>query len=171
MAYGLTGAGTITKEQTNLSIRRLPVAAATTITKGQVVEPDVGGDYVPGLTAQTAETEHYVALETVDNSTGADGDLFVPVAVPGHYVTVIADGAIRPGSDVVASGTTVGQVIAYVELDHTPDQIIGKYFGKEGGTIAKAGTTPFLESYTDGADFTPVDAADGDVIEILLGRA
>ena len=38
MAFGTTSAGTITKEQTLLSIRRLPVAAATTVTKGNVLE-------------------------------------------------------------------------------------------------------------------------------------
>jgi hypothetical protein len=171
MAYGTTGAGTITKEQTLLSIRRLPVAASTTITKGEVIEPDAGGDFITAVVGQTTEIEHYVALETVDNSAGADGDLFVPVAVPGHYVTVIADGTIRPGSDVVVSGTTAGQVIEYVAATHSPDQIVGKYFGKEGGIIAKAATTPFLEDYTDAADFSPANAADGDVIEILLGRA
>jgi hypothetical protein len=169
MAYGTTGAGTITKEQTLLSIRRISVAATTTITKGEVCNVDTSGDLVTSTTSQVAEVPHYVALETVDNSGGSAGDLFCPVAIGGHYVTVIADGVIEPGERVVSSGTTAGQVIAYVAASHTIDQVVGTYFGKEGGTIAKSATTPYAETFTDSADFSPVPSADGDVIEILLG--
>lgn len=171
MAFGTTGAGTITKEQTLLSIRRISIAASTTITKGEVCNVNTSGDLVTSTTGQVAEVAHYVALETVDNSAGAAGALFAPVAVQGHYVTVIADDAIEPGERVVSSGSTAGQVIAYVAASHAADQIVGTYFGKEGGTIAKGSSTPYLESYTDGADFSPVVCADGDVIEILLGAA
>ena len=45
---------------------------------------------------------------------------------------------------------------------------VGTYFGKEGGLVAKAGSSPYLESYTDNQDFPPVAAADGDVIEVLI---
>ena len=67
MAFGTTGAGTITKEQTLHSIRRLPVAASTTITKGNICEPDAGADLIVSPTSRTAEVAHYVALETADN--------------------------------------------------------------------------------------------------------
>jgi len=129
MAYGTTGAGTITKHNPLLSIRRLPIAASTTITKGEVINPDAGGDVVTSTTGQVAEVPHYVALETVDNSAGADADLFVPCAVTGHFVTVIADDAIKPGERVVVSGSTAGQVIAYVAATHTIDQVVGIYWG------------------------------------------
>jgi hypothetical protein len=168
MAFGTTAAGTITKEQTLHSIRRLPVAASTNITKGNVLEQDAGGDLIISPTTQTAEVNHYVALESVDNSSGADGDLHVPVAVAGHFVTVVADGAIRPGTAVVVSNSTAGQVIAYVGATHAENQIVGIYWGKEGGTVAKASGSPYLESFTDAADFSPADAADGDVIEVQL---
>jgi len=161
MAFGTTAAGTITKEQTLLSIRRLPVAASTSITKGNVLEQDAGGDLVVSPVGRTAEVNHYVALEAVDNSSGADGALHVPVAVAGHFVTVVADGAIRPGTAVVISGSTAGQV-------HAKNQVVGIYWGKEGGTVAKGSSTPYLESFTDAADFSPADAADGDVIEVQL---
>jgi len=170
MAFGLTGVGTITKEQTLLSIRRLPIAASTTITKGEVLDQNTAGDVITAVVGQTAEVSHFVALETVDNSAGSAGDLSVPCAVQGHFVTVTADDAIEPGEKVVVSGSTAGQVIAYVAATHTADQIVGQYFGKEGGTVAKAAGTPFLEDLTDDADFEPVAAADGDVIEIELGR-
>ena len=55
MAFGTTSAGTITKEQTLLSIRRLPVAAATTVTKGNVLEIDANGNAIVALVAQTAK--------------------------------------------------------------------------------------------------------------------
>ncbi len=168
MAFGTTPAGTITKEQTLHSIRRLPVAASTTITKGEVVELDIGGDLITSPVGQTAEVTHFVALETVDNSAGGDGDLDCPVAVPGHFVTVVADNAITAGSRVVVSAATAGQVILYVAATHAIDQVVGIFWGKEGGTISKAASTPFDESFTDNADFPPADAADGDVIEIQL---
>jgi len=165
MAFGLTGAGTITKEQTLLSIRRIGVAATTTITKGQIVVQDAGGDLITATTTP-GSGPHYVALETVDNSAGADDDLQCPVAVAGHYVTVIADGAISPGDYVQQATVTAGQVITWAGVEN--DEQVGIYFGKEGGTVAKAGGTPFLETLSDDADFSPVDAADGDVIEILV---
>ena len=167
MAFGTTAAGTITKEQTLLSIRRLPVAASTNIAKGNVLEQDAGGDLIVSPTSRTAEVNHYVALEAVDNSSGADGALHVPVAVAGHFVTVVANGAIRPGTAVVI-GTTAGQVIAYVAASHAKNQVVGIYWGKEGGTVAKASGSPYLESFTDAADFSPADAAAGDVIEVQL---
>lgn len=166
MAYGTTGAGTITKEQTLLSIRRIGVAASTTITKGNVVIRDAGGDLIVQTTTP-ADGPHFVALETVDNSSGADNALQCPIAVQGHYVTVIADGAITPGSYVQGATSTAGQVIVWAGTN--TDEIVGTYYGKEGGTIATDSSTPYAETFTDGADFNPTDAADGDVIEILIG--
>lgn len=165
MAYGTTGAGTITKEQTLLSIRRIGVAAATTITKGEVVVQDAGGDLITATTTP-GTGPHYVALETVDNSSGADDDLQCPVAIAGHYVTVIADGAISPGDYVQQATGTAGQVITWDGA--TVGQQVGIYFGKEGGIYAKGGTSPYVETLSNDADFTPTNAADGDVIEVLL---
>ncbi len=169
MAFGTTGAGTITKEQTLLSIRRLPIADTITLTKGNVVEPDSSGNLIVSPTARTRGVEHYVCLETT-LGVGA-GLIFCPVAIPGHYVTVIADGVIEPGERVIISGSTAGQVVVHVTGTDEHDELVGTYFGKESGTIATGASTPFLESFTDTADFSPVACADGDVIEILLGQA
>lgn len=168
MAFGTTGAGTITKEQTLHSIRRLPIAAATTITKGNVCELNASGDLIVSPTTQTDNIQHFVALETIDNSAGSAGDLEAPVAVRGHFVTVIADGAIRAGEQVKVSGATAGQVVEATHGTDDKNLIVGVYWGKEGGTIAKGSSTPYLESFTDAADFDPADAADGDVIEVEL---
>jgi hypothetical protein len=166
MAYGTTGAGTITKENPLLSIRRLSIKAATTLTKGEVCVLDgASGDLITQTTTP-ADGPHFVALETVVNSGSAD-DLQCPVAAKGHYVTVIADGVIEVGENVQAATSTAGQVIVWSGSES--DEIVGVYTGKEGGSVAKAGTTPYAETFTDSADFKPVECADGDVIEILLG--
>lgn len=144
------------------------MAASTNITKGQVCELNATHFLITSPVTQTAEVAHFVALANADNSAGAAGDISAPVAVVGHYVTVTADGAINPGRRVVISAATAGQVIEYAATSHAIDQVVGMYVGKEGGKIAKSGSTPFLESYTDNADFPPVAAADGDVVEILL---
>jgi hypothetical protein len=36
------------------------------------------------------------------------------------------------------------------------------------GIVAKGAGSPYVESFTDAADFSPADAADGDVIEVQL---
>ena len=164
MAFGLIPAGTITRE-TIISTRRIPVKAATTITKGNVCELS-SGYLINSPVAATIDVNHFVALETIDNSAGANGALTAPVAVSGHYVTVVADGVIRPGARLQISASTAGQVIT---TGGGGNKQIGWYTGKEGGTIAKAATTPFQETFTDDSDFPPVACADGDVIEIYLG--
>ena len=88
------------------------------------------------------------------------------MAVAGHFVTAVADSTIRPGNKVIISGSTAGQVVTIGAGDQ--NLVVGIYWGKEGGTIAKATSTPFDEAFTDGADFPPSDAADGDVVEIQL---
>jgi len=166
MAYVSTPAGTIVRE-TNISTRRIPVYTATTITKGEVCEVNATGYLITSPTSQIADREHFVALETIVNS-GASGVLDAPVAVSGHYVTVTADGDIRPGERVKVSGSTAGQVVSVQHGTDDIDLVVGVYFGKEGGTVSKSGSTPYLESFTDNADFPAVAAADGNVIEILV---
>jgi hypothetical protein len=169
MAFGTTPAGTITKEQTRLSIRRLSVDGGANIAKGNVCSlnpDDFGGLYV-ATSSTPAGAEWYVALEPADNSSGTDGDISCPVAVKGHYVTVVASGTIHPGMPVKI-GSTAGEVIEFVEGTDAEGLKVGIYFGKEGGLISKSTTSPYLESFTDQADFVPVNCADDDVIEILL---
>jgi len=167
MAYGSTAAGTIVKE-TNISIRRIPIAASTTITKGQVCNSDTSGNLVTSTTGIVAEVNHFVALETIDNSAGSAADLYCPVAVRGHYVTVIAGDVIVAGERVVCSGAVAGEVLAYVAGSHAIDQVVGIYWGAESGTVVKDSSTPFAETFTDTADFSPGNAADNGIIEVEL---
>ena len=165
MAFGRTPAGTIVRE-TIISTRRIPVKASTSIAKGNVCELS-SGFLIPCAASgtPTADVAHFVALEAVDNSSGANGAVTAPVAVSGHYVTVVADGVIRPGARVQISASTAAQVITHAG---DIDIAVGTYYGKEGGIVSKSASTPFLESFTDDQDFPPVACADGDVIEVLL---
>lgn len=167
MAYGTTPAGTITKEQTLLSTRRLPVAASTNIVKGNVCSINATGFVVAATSSTAAGSPWFVALAAADNSSGADGAISVPLAAKGHFVTVVADGAINAGENVKASATA-GRVVAFVEGTDVEGLKVGQYIGKEGGIVSKSGSTPYLESFTDSADFLPVAAASGNVIEVLV---
>lgn len=167
MGYTATTAGTITKEQTLLSIRRLPIASATTITKGEVCELNASGELITSPTSQTDNLAHYVALETIVNS-GAANALSCAVAVKGHFVTVVADGTIEPGNQVKVSGSTAGQVVLATHATDDKNLVVGIYWGQEGGKLVKSGSTPYRETLSDAADYTPATAADGDVIEIEL---
>lgn len=168
MAYGTTPAGTLTKEQTLLGLIRLPIKASTTITKGEVVTLDSSGWAITSPTTQVPGSEYYVAVETVNNSSGSNADQYVRCARQGHFVTVTADGAINIGDPVKASTSTAGQVIAFVKGIDAEGLKIGVFTGKEGGIVSKSATSPYAESLTDAASYAVSDAADGDIIEIQL---
>ena len=167
MSLSKTPAGVITKEQTLLSTRRLPVAVATTLTKGQLCEINPTG-YIIVSSSSSVNVQRFVALATVNNSAGTGGDLSVPLAVRGHFVTVVADEAINPGDWVKASSGTQGRVKRFVPGTDDNNLKVGIYWGKESGIISKAATTPYLESFADTADFVPVVCAQTDVIEVEL---
>lgn len=164
--YGVTPAGSLTKEQTLLSIARLAVAGSTLITKGNVCIVDGGNALVVATSGQSSRT-WYVALETVDNSEGSTGALSAPLAKRNHFVTVVANGSIVVGTGVKVAQTP-GQVIQWVEGTDSTDLLVGIYHGQEGGKIFKSTTTPFAEFRGAEADFLPVDAVDGDIIEVEL---
>lgn len=166
MAYGTTPAGTITKEQTLLTTRRLPVAAATNIVKGNVCTIDTSGNVVVATSAAAGKA-WYVAIANADNSSGIAGAISVPLAAKGHFVTVVADGAINAGSPVKIA-STAGRVVDFVEGTDDEGLKVGYYIGKEGGSVSKSGSSPYLESFTDSEVFLPVAAASGNVIEVLL---
>lgn len=67
-----------TKYIKNPAVRNFPVAAATTIEQGKMVMLNATGYAVEGATA-TGQRMVGMALATVDNSAGADGDLEIEV--------------------------------------------------------------------------------------------
>lgn len=173
-SYTVTPAGTITKEQTLLSIRRMPVAGTAAIVKGNLCKLDNQGYLVQAIDSSgtaghpfSTGTEFYVALESADNTSGTDAAITCPVAVRGHFVTVVAGAAISPGQ-VVKPYTTAGQVTKFVAGTDPEGFRAGIYWGKEGGVISKSASTPYLESFTDNADFPPVACSGADIVEIQL---
>ena len=170
--FNTTPAGTITKEQTLLSIRRLGVAGGANILKGNVVTVVTSGDdagFVKvAISSEDVNSDHGVALANADNSSGTDGDISVPLAVGGHFVTVVVKtDTINPG-DYVKVSSTAGKVGRFVPGTDNNNLRIGRYWGQEGGKVSKSGSSPYLESFTDKADFPPVNAVDADIIEIEL---
>ena len=169
MAFGLTPAGTITKQATGItSTRRIGVLGAANISKGNVVFVDTTGRATVASSAD--EGNFYVALEPANNTTGTHFDISVPLAAGGHYVTVVANGAIKPGNRVKI-GTAAGTVAAVVSSE-AEYKVVGTYWGKEGGKVIKSSTSAdsYAETFTDRADFIPTDAAAADVIEIELRK-
>ena len=166
--FGTTPAGTLTKEQTLLSTRRLPVSAALSISAGNLLELDAATGYLIIANHSNVNTQCFVALADADNTSGISGAITCPVAVRGHFVTVVADNTIQPGDRIKKSTNDNGKVMRFVPGTDDDNLVIGQYWGKEGGKISKSTTTPYLESFTDQADFPPVECAQNDVIEVEL---
>lgn len=106
------------------------VAATTTITKGEVISYDTGGDIFTAIATSSREDGFGVAMETKDNSAGADGDLKCRIASHGTHVYVTAAGAIQPGGAV--KPTAAGEVVALTTETEMEDLLLGWYVGHEG---------------------------------------
>jgi len=113
--------------RTELSAKttRLSVAASTTIERGAAVSVQADG-YVAELTA--GEKFAGFALETVDNSSGADGDLKVTVQYCGAYELTVASVAITDlGVAIYASAKDTFTTVS------TSNSAIGKLVGLING--------------------------------------
>lgn len=135
-------------KSTGIEIRSLPVKGSTTITTGKVVEADANGFAIAGTTSGTVEKGLYIAIETVDNSAGADGAKNVRVAAGNTYVYCEAGGAINFGHTVKSDGSA--NLVAATGV-FAAEVLVGRYIGHEN------------------EELTPTDAADGDVIIVRLG--
>ncbi len=114
----------------SMNILSQGVAASTTITQGEVVSYDAGGDLFTAIATSSREDGFGVAMETKDNSSGADGDLKCRIASHGTYVYVVAAGVIQPGGAV--KPTAAGEVIALTTETEVEDLLVGYYVGHEG---------------------------------------
>ena len=65
-------------------IRKVPVAASTTLYEGTLCYEDAGGDFVGVILENGAFGG--IVRETVDNSAGADGDKFAEVWTDGDFL-------------------------------------------------------------------------------------
>lgn len=140
---------------------------AIAVTRGQVCVVDDGIVKVAtaALTAANVANRVCVAIEDVDNSGGSAGDLNVGVVFSKTIVAVQTKTALNPNDflKVVTAGT-VSELVDTDDLDIK----VGVYRGKEGAVFARAGTTPFAETLSDG-DKPQQDAAIDDIVwmEIL----
>jgi hypothetical protein len=124
----------------------LPVAASTSIAKGDVIV-ESSGFMVVATAANSVKRHCFVAIEAADNSAGANGDIGVLCVGQGQRVTVLTKSIITPGEGVKISGTD-GAIAA---LDEALDDInvrIGFYIGIEPGVYSKDTASPFAEGYT-----------------------
>ena len=114
----------------SMNILSQGVAASTTITIGEVITFDAGGDVVTASATSSREDGLGVALETVDNSSGADGDKTCRFASHGTYVYCTASGVIQPGGAVKPAAS--GEVAALTVETEMEDSLLGYYVGHEG---------------------------------------
>ena len=133
---------------TGINVQSFGVQATTSITIGATIELDASGQAKTATTSGTRSLGLAVALETVDNSSGSAGDLYIRCAVGNTWVYATAGGALKVGSAVKAIGTA-----GKLQADASAPSVatVGVYYGHEG------------------EEATPTDAVDTDIIVVRLG--
>ncbi len=134
---------------TGIEVQSFNMAASTSITRGQLVALDANGRAVLATNSVgTVARGLFVAIETVDNSSGSAGDLEIRCAVGNTFVYATAGGAIKVGEAVKADSASKCVAATGVFAAETH---IGRYFGHEN------------------EENDPTDAASGDVVIVRLG--
>ena len=133
---------------TGIEVRSLGVKASHSITIGQGVQGDANGNAEAGTTAGTVARGLYVALETVDNSSGSAGDKSIRVAGGNTYVYCTAGGAIKVGETVKFDANAKVVVATGIFAGETH---VGRYIGHENEEV------------------TPTDAVNNDIVIVRLG--
>jgi len=134
---------------TGIEVQSFNVAASTSLTVGKLVALNASGHAVAATNSVgTVARGIFVALESVDNSSGSAGDLEIRCAVGNTYVYVEAGGAIKVGETVKADANSDAVAATAIFAAETH---FGRYIGHEN------------------EEAEPSDAADGDVIIVRLG--
>jgi len=134
---------------TGIEIVSFNVAASTSLTVGKLVALDASGNAVAATNSVgTIARGLFLAVETVDNSSGSAGDLQVRCAIGNTYVYAEAGGAIKVGEAVKADANS-DCVVATAILG--AETHVGRFIAHENESLA------------------PTDAVDGDVIIVRLG--
>jgi len=134
---------------TGIEIQSFNVAASTSLTVGKLVALDASGNAIAATnSAGTIARGLFVAIETVDNSSGSAGDLQIRLACGNTWVYCEAGGAIKVGEAVKADANS-DCVVATAILG--AETHVGRFFAHENESLA------------------PTDAVDGDVIIVRLG--
>lgn len=134
---------------TGIEVQSFNVAASTSLTAGKAVALDANGRAVAATSSVgTVARGIFIALETVDNSSGSAGDKEIRCAVGNTYVYTEAGGAIKVGEAVKADNGSdcVAATGVFAAETH-----LGRYIGHEN------------------EEKDPTDAADGDTIIVRLG--
>ena len=134
---------------TGIEIVSFNVAASTSLTVGKLVALDASGNAVLATNSVgTIARGLFLAVETVDNSSGSAGDLQVRCAIGNTYVYAEAGGAIKVGEAVKADANSDCGVATAILGAETH---VGRFIAHENESLA------------------PTDAVDGDVIIVRLG--
>ena len=133
---------------TGIEVRSLGMKASTSITIGQGVQCDANGNAEAGTTAGTIARGLFIALETVDNSSGSAGDKYIRVASGNTYVYCTAGGALVVGEAVKFDASA--EVVADTTI-LAGEVIVGRYIAHEN------------------EEANPTDAVDGDIVIVRLG--
>lgn len=168
MAFTARGPGVTTRSNPMVEYHKMGVE---NIAKGLVVQTNLAGFTEIATDATTLlGYPFFVTIEALDNSAGSAGDLTIGQVGAGQHVTVtVSAGApTLSAGDPVKIGTDAGEVTLWVTGTDPEAEKVGVYLRREGGTIARASTTPFTEDLTDDGDFGVGNAAAGDVIEIRI---
>lgn len=114
---------------TGIEISQFAVAASTSITTGQLVALDANGRAVLATNSVgTVARGKFVAVETVDNSSGSAGDKSIRLAVGNTYVYATAGGAIKVGEAVKADSAS--KCVAATGI-FAAETHLGRYMGHE----------------------------------------
>lgn len=142
-----------------------PVAASTTIAKGDVILESAG--FMVIATVALAVKRHvWVAIEIADNSTGGNGDIGVLCVGAGQRVTVQTTSILNPGEGIKVSATD-GKVQGIDEALDDVNLRVGFYIGIEPGVYFKDTVAPFAEGYTTDSD-PEVEAVANDIVVVEL---
>lgn len=132
----------------NQKTTTLPIAASTNLIKGQPCVV-ITGNVTAAVVANTAATTnaYVVPVESVDNSSGGDGDLNIKVVTvgpeTGPYVALTSTEALTPFAYVEIGASSV------VELFGTGAKY-AQYIGKEAGVWSRAAGSPYDQTLSDG---------------------
>ena len=105
---------------------KIGVAASTKVYKGRLVQPDAGGD-LEQAGDDASRNRAFLCLETVDNTSGADGDLKAEVLVSGMF-SGIAVGTLT-AADIGATACAVDNQTVSNAATTTNDVPVGTVVG------------------------------------------
>ena len=132
---------------TGIEVYSVGVKASHSITIGDGVQLDASGN-AEKATGGTVARGLFIALETVDNSSGSAGDKYIRVASGNTYVYCTAGGALVVGEAVKFDASA--EVVADTTI-LAGEVIVGRYIAHEN------------------EEANPTDAVDGDIVIVRLG--